>query len=73
MTLFTVPTPRNTHPQEDDHALSTLVTTASTVVELSPGEAPSTKAAKAAFAAITERRTSLLVIARAEDVVALSA
>ena len=37
------------------------------------GETPSTKAAKAAFAAITERKNILLVIARAEDVVALSA
>ena len=37
------------------------------------GETPSTKAAKTAFAAITERKNILLVIARAEDVVALSA
>ncbi|MDO5749950.1 MAG: 50S ribosomal protein L4 [Rothia sp. (in: high G+C Gram-positive bacteria)] len=37
------------------------------------GETPSTKAAKASLAAITERKNVLLVIGRAEDVVALSA
>lgn len=50
-----------------------LVTTASTLSRTSSPVKPSTKAAKAAFAAITERKNILLVIARAEDVVALSA
>jgi len=37
------------------------------------GETPSTKAAKAAFAELTDRKNVLFVIDRAEDVLALSA